>query len=401
MFNNYAKDNQIIAGSISIWALTVISYLLKNIPRSITDYIKKQSTTSLVIVSTSNSYHSFIKWIDYKGFTKKFRNIKMSNGIYGEGNTVKSIGYGKHYLFYKWRLLIITMSKLDKVTSSMEQDEIRITILGRSHNFFNKLHKSIDKFIEDKEINKIPVFKSNESHWYSVNSQRNRNFNTIHLSYGIKEKIINHITEFKNNEKWYLDNGVPYQTGILLYGIPGSGKTSLIKSIATKFNMKICILGSLLHINRVITSLPENSILLIEDIDSNSITYKRDRNNPSNEIKEEIKNTDKIVSQFMNLGDILNAIDGIVVNHGRILIATTNYKENLDPAIIRNGRFDLKIELGYVDKYILNGFFKQYYPDFKIPSEFKIINNLYSAKLQNLILKNINNPQNVLKQIEE
>ena len=51
----------------------------------------------------------------------------------------------------------------------------------------------------------------------------------------------------------------------------------------------------------------------------------------------------------LNLAGILNALDGIVDSPGRILVMTTNHPEKLDPALVRPGRINLKLHLGYID----------------------------------------------------
>merc|ERR1712232_78656 len=50
----------------------------------------------------------------------------------------------------------------------------------------------------------------------------------------------------------------------------------------------------------------------------------------------------------LNLAGILNVLDGVVDTPGRTLIMTTNHPEQLDPALIRPGRIDKKILLGYM-----------------------------------------------------
>jgi chaperone BCS1 len=50
----------------------------------------------------------------------------------------------------------------------------------------------------------------------------------------------------------------------------------------------------------------------------------------------------------LNLTGLLNVMDGVVDTPGRILIMTTNHPEMLDPAIIRPGRIDKRIMLGYM-----------------------------------------------------
>jgi chaperone BCS1 len=74
--------------------------------------------------------------------------------------------------------------------------------------------------------------------------------------------------------------------------------------------------------------------------------------------------------------------------HGRILIATTNHVEKLDPALVRAGRIDLKLEIGFVNNEILKGFIDNFFPENKLNiSEIKLKNNLTIATLQNLILE--------------
>lgn len=76
----------------------------------------------------------------------------------------------------------------------------------------------------------------------------------------------------------------------------------------------------------------------------------------------------------LNLSFLLNLLDGILETPGRVLIATTNHPEQLDPALIRPGRIDLDIEVGYCNTEMvtemLSGFFEH---PVKLPSEF--INN--------------------------
>merc|ERR1711862_960630 len=51
----------------------------------------------------------------------------------------------------------------------------------------------------------------------------------------------------------------------------------------------------------------------------------------------------------LNLSGLLNVLDGVVDTPDRILIMTTNHPEQLDPALIRPGRIDKKILLGYMN----------------------------------------------------
>lgn len=56
-----------------------------------------------------------------------------------------------------------------------------------------------------------------------------------------------------------------------------------------------------------------------------------------------------IDSDKLSLSGILNVLDGVVDSPGRILVMTSNHPEKLDPALIRPGRIDKKLKLGYMD----------------------------------------------------
>merc|ERR1712224_627717 len=56
-----------------------------------------------------------------------------------------------------------------------------------------------------------------------------------------------------------------------------------------------------------------------------------------------------------------NALDGVGGQHGQIFILTTNHRENLDPALIRNGRVDLHIEFTDATEEQMVGLFKSFY----------------------------------------
>ena len=394
-FNSYASSNPIVAGAISLWGLTAFSYFARHIPYKIWRFTKKQSTTKLTIMSTSLAFHNFLEWYNHKGYDKRLRSFKISSGKWGtDSRAKKSIGYGKHFFIYGLRPGFISLSQQENTNSDMERDEITITIFGRDSNIYDKMFGEV----KNNDItlrNKFVVYKHMGENWGRVPNQRKRKIDTIFLNKGIKKKVFNFIDLFRNNENWYLDHGLSYQCGILLYGPPGCGKTSLVKSIASYYNYSLYILpASRLHkIYDAMSGLEEHSIILIEDIDTDDITKKRKKSNKKD------KNGDEDGRGFSlsNLSDILNTIDGVISNHGRLLIATTNHIEKLDAALIRAGRFDLKVKLDYADLYTLKQFINNYYPKFNIPENFKLNEKITSSDIQAAILKNLDDPKNVLK----
>jgi len=173
--------------------------------------------------------------------------------------------------------------------------------------------------------------------------------------------------------QWYADRGIPFRRGFLLFGVPGSGKTSLIHAIAGELSLDIYVvsLSASWMTDSTLTTLmgrvPARCILLLEDLDAaftrsvtrdNSSTGTPNKNggsgsggvvqgpqNNNSNNNGSGNNSDNISDlNTLSLSGLLNAIDGVAAAEGRLLFATTNHLERLDPALSRPGRMDVWVE---------------------------------------------------------
>lgn len=142
-----------------------------------------------------------------------------------------------------------------------------------------------------------------------------------------KQDIFRSIDEFfKEDGQFFKDFGIPYKRGILLYGAPGNGKTTLVKSITGSTDAPVVYWQITEYTNSYtiqevfgIVSRLAPAILVIEDIDS--------------------------MPEFTR-SVFLNTLDGTQSREGLFIIGTTNYPEQIDPALInRAGRFDRAYEI--------------------------------------------------------
>ncbi|WP_339215773.1 ATP-binding protein [Ornithinibacillus sp. FSL M8-0202] len=161
------------------------------------------------------------------------------------------------------------------------------------------------------------------------------------LEESLKADIFRSIDEFFHNSgQFFKQYNIPYKRGILLYGSPGNGKTTLVKSIAGSVSAPIVYwqiteYTSSYSIREIFSKVLRLApmVLVIEDIDSMPTEAR---------------------SVF------LNTLDGATTKEGIFLIGTTNYPEKIDPALInRAGRFDRAYEIKQPDEvlrreYIVN-----------------------------------------------
>ena len=79
--------------------------------------------------------------------------------------------------------------------------------------------------------------------WETFTTYSNKNLSNTIISNDVQINLIDDIKNFIESEEYYNTKGLPYKRGYLLYGPPGSGKTSIIKSIANQFSMDIYIIN--------------------------------------------------------------------------------------------------------------------------------------------------------------
>ncbi|CCM02522.1 uncharacterized protein FIBRA_04624 [Fibroporia radiculosa] len=266
-----------------------------------------------------------------------------------------------------------------------ESAQLKIRILSRDHSIVDSLLKDARKLFRGEQDRTTSIYVWDGGRmgafihtdpWRCIASRQGRRLQTVILDHGIKEMLLTDCKNFLNSKQWYADRGIPFRRGYLLYGAPGSGKTSLIQALAGELGLDIYIITLSraglddCDLSSMMTSLPGKCIALIEDIDAALPQTVLNRIVPNAGTQSEGKTqSGQERSCQITLSGLLNALDGIGAPEGRILFATTNHSTALDAALCRPGRLDLHVDIKLASKFQIRELFKSFYHAYSAEDE--------------------------------
>lgn len=208
---------------------------------------------------------------------------------------------------------------------NQHEDEVSFFVIVSEKNYepYLKFRNEFDSWVQERDRSNLRIRVIDGE---DIPYTKDATWSDLFLPEEIKTEIRSLVENFLISKDFYLEKKIPWKRGILLYGHPGNGKTSIIRTIISEYNFKpvTIVPGANAESLREAFSYAEEqspALFYIEDLDS-------------------------LIESGLDISTFLNLLDGISSKNGLLVIATANDVKKLKTNITRRpSRFDRKFEV--------------------------------------------------------
>lgn len=354
-------NSSFIGTGILVTMLGSIVYSIKELPKLLFKITSNKISNKFVytarIFEYDDLFNLFEKWLS-DNHQKEYRDVE-ARLFSGDASPNEDKQLRKSPLIsYNQSVNVFTIMIngkrifITKQKEKLEHSQSFRTLYGYHYSIRGFMGKeAITKLLQDivnchyEKFNENQVrIKVNDKYgnWDNFSTITVKDLSKIIIDPEKKTRIIEDLRLFSESKEWYASLSIPYKRMYCFEGQPGTGKTSISLAIAAHEKRDVYILNPMSLENdgamqRAYSNLSPNAVLIIEDIDA--VFTKREG------------------TQNVSFSCLLNSTDGAFFKEGLITCITTNHIERLDPALLRAGRTDMILEIGYpqvaqIDEYL-------------------------------------------------
>ncbi|OAA41957.1 bcs1 [Beauveria brongniartii RCEF 3172] len=342
----------------------------------------KTGSYTVFIRKSDEAYDMLLGWIFAAGVDKGARSVMARVGVRGlvgeeAADAAASPKNKKRITFSPWNGALLFWFQGRPVyfkahlrqVGLLQEEEVTVVSLGRSAAPLRSLLEECRQLHLRQTEQRVAIFGNQGSTWSKEASRVARPLSTVAMDRDTKEQLVADMARFVNpaTQRWYAQRGIPYRRGYLFYGQPGTGKTSLSLSVAGHFDLdiyRIQVSGITDDsLKQLFEKLPGRCVVLLEDVDVIAKSRAASSGSPGADSGHPADGVGTTMS------GLLNIIDGVSSQEGRILIMTTNYAARLDAALVRPGRIDVRVEFPLADRNAAKNLFDLVYRNPVDPAE--------------------------------
>ena len=195
---------------------------------------------TLEVPSKDKSYHWLLQWITERATRTQHLSVETTFHQNEMGKITTNFSFvpspGTHFFSYKGTWIRVERNREKQMMdfqTGVPWESVTLTAIGRNRSVYFDILEEAKQLALQKQEGKTIMYTALGAEWRPFGYPRKkRPISSVILDRGISEKILKDVTDFVDNPQWYMDRGIPYRRGYLLYGPPGCGKSSYITALA-------------------------------------------------------------------------------------------------------------------------------------------------------------------------
>jgi hypothetical protein len=282
------------------------------------------------------------------------------------------LGEGVHHMMYKDTPLTATVSIVasDEVKMLVKQTSYGATVVSKQVSIrgverlaqMHSLLKEASAYAaslmrQDDGVRRRVTcwaYDARAMQFAKLGYQQPRDPGSLFLKAGEREALLGVVGDFLGSKAEYERCSVPYKLNLLLHGVPGSGKTSVIKMLASHFGLNVAIIpfSPRLSDDMLASALTSArgigcTLIALEDVDC---------------VFDSKRKPGDATAASLTLSGLLNCMDGMLrgAAKGLIMVLTANVVDQIDEAVLRTARVDFSLEFTHADKFQTESCFRFY-----------------------------------------
>ncbi len=347
-------QNQFASGGLLLMVIGSIGVFLRALPEHLWDWLVAQTTMTVTVKDDDEAFTWVKEWLLEQEFLKRLRKVDLDTSLRG-AEIALIPAPGTHWFLRGRRPYLVSFYRSEdtKGRSQRRVESLTLNTIGRDQRIIKEFVAEVVACQHRKRSISSYLYLYDDG-WDSVQAYSPRLIESVLLKPGEKEHLVQDIERFRSSRERYRRLGVPYHRGYLLYGPPGTGKTSLVSALAAKFGMSVYVVNLAEMNDRTLKNamnwVPEDSVILFEDIDCMKTTTRRLEMGSGRLQQEDGVRTSVAAKSAdpggVSLSGLLNVLDGFSAPENVIYLMTTNDVDAIDSALLRPGRIDYKLFLG-------------------------------------------------------